>query len=108
MVVVLLLLPRQADQIELQLDLIKKKKRRSRTMTVSPSVSPAGPGSPVEVDTPALMTSHQRSHIELFHLDTSQSTSDNSAVMRSSHSLDVSLVLCCWRVVYVGKARDLN
>ena len=67
------LLPPQEDQIEVQLDLIKRRNRRSRRLTVSPSVSPAGPGSPAEGDSPALMTSHQRSHIG--HVDTVHSTS---------------------------------
>ena len=72
----------QADQIEIQLKLIKRTTRRSKTLSLSPSVSPVG--SPVppwprgpspEVETPAQMTSHQRSHIAPSSVDGANNTS---------------------------------
>ena len=73
----------QADQIEIQLNLIKRKTKRSKTLSLSPSVSPVGspvpPWAPLapspEVESPALMTSHQRSHIAPAHVDTANNTS---------------------------------
>ena len=98
----------QADQIEIQLKLIQRKTKRStKCLSLSPSVSPVGsplpPGAPAEVESPAQMTSHQRSHIAPSHVDTANSTSaltrhqtpdttqPASLVVRLSQHLTVSL-----------------
>ena len=95
----------QADQIEIQLKLIQRKTKRStKCLSLSPSVSPVGsplpPGAPAEVESPAQMTSHQRSHIAPSHVDTANANNTSAPPLgltrqpgRDTTSTEASLVV---------------